>query len=386
MNTLARIETHVLNVSPKTNWVFLSVTDNTGAVGWGEATLTGWEPMLLAAVRHMSGDWLGLTLTQAAAQLRASPQLPGGLVANTVVSATLQAVASLMAAEQQVAPHAVLGVAHRSKVGLYANINRATLVRTPQGFVDTAVRAQAQGFAAFKAAPFDGLTPALCGTPEGADRIRHGIDCMLALRDALGPTARLMVDCHWRFTESAALQTLKDLAPARLHWFECPVPETHAHWPATRRLRAAANAQGVLLAAAETQVGLAAFQTLFDEGLYDVVMPDIKYCGGPWEMLRIAKRAADHGVQFSPHNPSGPVCTWHSLQVASVAPECDMLELQFDESPLYDEVLQAWALGATSGQATVPITPGFAPTMNTGLLLAHAYKKVPPGIETLLNQ
>jgi galactonate dehydratase len=386
MNTLERIEAHVLNVSPKTNWVFLSVTDSRGAVGWGEATLTGWEPLLLAAVRQMSPAWLGLTLAQAATQLRASPQLPGGLVANTVISATLQAVASLMATAQQVAAHAVLGSAQRTAVGLYANVNRATQVRTPQGFADTALRAQAHGFGAFKAAPFDGLTPAVCGTPEGQARVRHGVDCMLALRDALGPAARLMVDCHWRFDEPTALQTLKDLAPANLHWFECPLPETHAHWSATRRVRAAANAQGVLLAAAETQVGLAAFQTLFDERLYDVVMPDVKYCGGPWEMLRIAQRATDHGVQFSPHNPSGPVCTWHSLQVAGVAPECDLLELQFDESPLYNEVLQGWALDAASGHAALPLTPGFSPQVNTALLQTHPYRQVPPGIETLLNQ
>ena len=41
MNTLTRIETHVFNVSPKTNWVFIAVTDSDGAVGWGEASLIG---------------------------------------------------------------------------------------------------------------------------------------------------------------------------------------------------------------------------------------------------------------------------------------------------------------------------------------------------------
>ena len=115
------------------------------------------------------------------------------------------------------------------------------------------------------------------------------------------------MDGHWLFAGAQARKAVQALAQARLYGFECPIAETHAHWAATSRLRAAANAQGVLLAAAETQVGLAAFQTLFDEGLYDVVMPDVKYCGGPWEMLRIAERAAAQGVQFSPANPSWPV-------------------------------------------------------------------------------
>jgi hypothetical protein len=29
------------------------------------------------------------------------------------------------------------------------------------------------------------------------------------------------------------------------------------------------------------------------------------------------------------------VCSWHSLQVAAVVPECAMLEIQFDERPLF---------------------------------------------------
>ena len=213
--------------------------------------------------------------------------------------------------------------------------------------------------------------------------IRHGIDCLLALRSALGAEAMLMVDCHWRFDETRALQTLRDLRPANLHWFECPISESHAHWAATRRIRAAARDQGVLLAAAETQQGIASFQTLFDEALYDVVMPDVKYCGGPLEMLQIAQCAADCGVVFSPHNPSGPVCTWHSLQVAAVAPQCAMLELQFDESPLYDGVVGGSHLSGVGGAFDLASLPGLE--LDFGLLQAHPYRPVPPGVESLLN-
>jgi galactonate dehydratase len=259
----------------------------------------------------------------------------------------------------------------RQRVPLYANINRATRLRTPQGFVETALRARAQGFSRFKAAPFDGLTPALCASAQGQALIAHGVECMLALRQALGPDAMLMVDCHWRFDETRALQALQALAPAALHWFECPIAETHAHWPAMRRLRAATREQGVLLAAAETQVGLASFQTLFEEALYDVVMPDIKYCGGPLEMLKIAQRAAEHGVQFSPHNPSGPVCTWHSLQIAALAPECAMLELQFEESPLYEQLLEGPAMSNQGGGLSLERAYGQSLSMNRQLLQAH---------------
>ena len=388
MSTIARIETHVFNVSAKTNWVFISVTSTDGRRGWGEASLIGWEPMLVTASQALALEWQGRPLADAQAGLRVSPQSPGGLVFNTVVSAVQQALACLLDGSVPGAPAApeLSAAVLRQRVPLYANINRATRLRTPQGFVETALRARAQGFSRFKAAPFDGLTPALCASAQGQALIAHGVECMLALRQALGPEAMLMVDCHWRFDETRALQALQALAPAALHWFECPIAETHAHWPAMRRLRAATREQGVLLAAAETQVGLASFQTLFEEALYDVVMPDIKYCGGPLEMLKIAQRAAEHGVLFSPHNPSGPVCTWHSLQIAALAPECAMLELQFEESPLYEQLLEGPVMSTQGGGLSLERAYGESLALNTQLLQAHPFQPVPPGIETQLNR
>ena len=384
--TLLHIDSHVLHVSAKTNWWFLCLTDSSGATAWGEGSLNGWEPVLDALTGHLRQEWIGLSLDEAVRRAESTPVSVAGLAGSCVTSALLQALLSLQAQHTAQAPYALLGAARTEVLPLYANINRATTERTPEGFQATARRAQAQGFTRFKAAPFDGLTPALCATAEGRSRIHHGIDCLFALREAVGTEALLMVDCHWRFDEAHALKTLRDLEPLRLHWFECPLAETHANWDALRRLRRAAHEQGVMLAAAETQVGLAAFQTLFDEGLYDVVMPDVKYCGGPWEMRRIAQRAAEHGVRFSPHNPTGPVCTWQSLQVGLVAPECAMLELQFEESDLTGLISLGVDLQVRQGQLGLPAPQASVQQLDKALLAARPYQPVPPGIESLLNR
>ena len=357
MSRVAGIRPHVFNVSDKTNWFFVAVETQDGSMAWGEASLNGREAALEAATLRCAGAVQGLTIQQA--------------------------LLALLAAREGLPVHAGLGPLVRKAVPVYANINRATVERSPQGFVATAQRAASRGYSAFKAAPFDGVTPANAGTREGQRLIGHGIDCLLALRGALDPAARLMVDCHWRFDEVRALDVLRALAPARLHWFECPLPETAANWPALRRIRAAARDQGVLLAAAETQVGVAAFQTLFDEGLYDVVMPDVKYCGGPREMLAIAERAAEAGVRFSPHNPTGPVCTQHSLHVAGVAPECEALEMQFDESPLYEQLVARDLPQIVNGTLAVPSGPGLGLVPDEAVLVAHPYRPVPLGIEAV---
>ena len=383
MTRIGDIRPQVFNVSDKTNWFFVSVHTEDGAVGWGEASLNGREREIEAALQRIAGECVGLEIEAASARLVVDPAAPGGLAANAAVSAVQQALIGLQSAREGKPVHALLGPLARSAVAVYANINRATRVRTPEGFVATALRARACSYRGFKAAPFDGVTPADAGTREGQRRIAHGIDCMLALRDAVGPAARLMVDCHWRFDEARALAVLRALAPARLHWFECPLPETAPHWPALRRIRAAARDQGVLLAAAETQVGVAAFQTLFDEALYDVVMPDVKYCGGPREMLRIAERAADAGVRFSPHNPTGPVCTQYSLHVAAVASECEGLEMQFDESPLYAQLTAAGLPTLVDGTLVAPLLAGLGLVLDDAVTAAHPCKEVPLGIESL---
>lgn len=381
--TVDNVGFDVLNVSPKTNWSFVSVRMSDGDTAWGEASLNAWEPMLRGAVELLDSRIRGLALDEAHAALVVSPQGPGGLVQATAVSAAQQALLELTARVRGQSLQGPLGPPRRQRVRAYANINRATVERTPAGFVATARRAAALGFTAFKAAPFNGLTPAICATVEGRQRMHHGIDCLLALRDAIGRDARLMVDCHWRFDEASALQTLQALAPARLHWFECPLPETPSHWPAIQRVHQAARDQGVLLAAAETQIGVAGFAPLFDAGLYDVVMPDVKYCGGPWEMLRIAERALDAGVQFSPHNPTGPIASLHSLNVAAVAPECDMIELQFDESPLFDQLMPGVHPTLIEGAYAAPTQAATRTEPDEALLRAHPYRPVPPGVEAL---
>jgi galactonate dehydratase len=378
---IAALAHEVLHVSPKTNWSFVQVRTSDGDAAWGEASLNAWEPMQRGAVELIESRVRGLDIDAARAALPVSPYAPGGLVYASAVSAVQQALLELAARARGQSWQAALGgAARRMRLRAYANINRATADRTPAGFVATAWHARARGYTAFKAAPFDGLTPALCGSAEGAARIRHGIDCLLALRDAVGPDARLMVDCHWRFDEARALDALRALAPARLHWFECPLPETPAHASAWQRVHGAARDADVLLAAAETQIGVGGFQPLFDARSVDVVMPDVKYCGGPWEMLRIAERAHDAGIACSPHNPTGPIASLHSLNVAAVAPGDAMVEIQFDESPLFDRLVPGAHPTLADGTFGIPALNA-AP--DTALLRAHPYVPVPAGVEAL---
>ena len=385
-DTIVSVDACVLNVSPKTNWYFLRVQTVTGRIGWGEASLNGWEKVMDACLDMRKPALLGCALVEALDGLQVNETIGGGLAANAIISALAQAFCDLLAQEAKLPLWQWLALRspestpmRQRSVPVYANINRASIDRSAKGIAEHAGRVKAQGYTAFKIAPFDGLNPALCGTTEGDRLIGAGLERLAALRDVIGPDTRLMADCHWRFSPEAAQALLPELDPLKLYWFECPISESVDYWPQARRLRQAANERGVLIAAAESQVGLRAFQRTFEQKLYDVVMPDVKYCGGPLEMMAIARAADGFGVKCSPHNPTGPVCTLHSLHLAAAA-KCSMLELQVNESPLTDELVFGRHPRLQGGELLLPQGPGLGTSVDESCFERHPYQPVPVGL------
>jgi galactonate dehydratase len=63
------------------------------------------------------------------------------------------------------------------------------------------------------------------------------------------------------------------------------------------------------MAAGELLFGVSGFAPLVRQHAVDVIMPDVKHCGGLLELTHIAAEAASEGLMVAPHNPSGPVST-----------------------------------------------------------------------------
>ncbi|MCY3840966.1 MAG: hypothetical protein OXH09_20355, partial [Gammaproteobacteria bacterium] len=308
-----------------------------GRLGEGEATLTGREDALVAAAEH----FVPLALADA------SVQHPGAFVERHpparlheagIVGAIDQALWSLHAQVDGKSLAGTLG-GHGDRIPVYANINRRTDDRSPEGFAASAQEATAAGHVAFKVAPFDEVSPEVCAQGDGMEAMQAGLARVAAVRDAVGPHARLMVDCHWRFDEATARALNEAAVRLGVHWIETPLPESEANTRALARLRRQCNALGIRQAGLETSVGWETMRPFCEAGAYDVVMPDMKYIGGIHEMKRTAAGCEALGVQVSPHNPSGPICHAASLQVSASLGAFDILELQFDESPLFDQLV-----------------------------------------------
>lgn len=359
---IRNVEAFAATVSPKTIWVFLRVVDDDGIEGWGEATLAGEEAGLSAAAARIGSAMFGHPARPTDRPLTDASVSYDDRHGSAIVSAVDQALWDIAARRANVPIHAMLGGADRAEVAIYANINRRTVDRSPRSFAASARKAVSDGYDTVKIAPFDEVKPG------GPADIAAGIARAKAVRDEIGPSRKLYVDCHWRFDEAGARQALDALAKVGLDWFECPIPEVPASYPALGRLKVHANAAGALLAGCETGTGLESFKPYVDGKLYDVLMPDVKYAGGLSEFCRIAAYAADRGVQVAPHNPTGPVSHVASLHLCAGLPGFTILEHQYDESPAFFAMAAGGLSKPRSGKSRIPTAAGLGISLDMSFL------------------
>jgi galactonate dehydratase len=293
------------------------------------------------------------------------PALKGGLVSATAYSAVEQALWDLAGQSLDLPTYALFGGRLRDRLPVYANINRATQPRTPAGFAAAAKAAVRDGFRAVKAAPFDGFPPPASPAATIEAAVEAGIASMAAIREAVGPQVELMVDCHSFFDVALAERVARRLEPQQLAWYEEPVaPEKTDETLAIRRIIQQPMAGGEVL------FGVAGFAPLTRNRAVNVIMPDVKHCGGLLELTRIATVAEQDGVAVAPHNPSGPVSTAASVQVCAVLKNFKLLEFQWGESEWRHDVVTP-SERFENGSIQVPDRPGFGIELDDRIVRAH---------------
>jgi len=327
---MARIDSyqvHRLRVDTETEWVFLELRLDDGTTGLGEALLGGQEELLASALAIAARSLQGEEAAEAAPPVEVlADDQASGLLKATVRSAIDQCLWDLRGKLAALPVYAMTGPVLRTEFQLYANVNRGTRDRSPAGFALRAAQAKEDGFDAVKIAPFDDVGQVLLNTPRGRAAFELGLQRIVALRDAIGEDATLMVDCHCRLDLPAALRLLDATQAVRLDWLEDALPyHDKAAW---KHLRAASQAR---LIGGETARGIRDVVPFLAAGLWDVVMPDVRFFGGISEMLALTPLALQYQIGYAPHNPRGPVGTLASAHAMASCPAFLMLEFQYGE-------------------------------------------------------
>ena len=354
-----------VRVNHRGNWVFVEVTTDNGIIGLGEASHSGNDLLLTAALDLIKADLAGENPLLIEA-IRCKLHKPtAGRVHNTAISAIEQALWDIMGQHLGVPIRTLFGGEIRDKIRLYANINRTTTDRTPKGFALSAKRAVEKGFLAVKLAPFDELKSRDHNRSGSKAVWRRGVERVRAVRAAIGDNIELAVDCHGRMDPSEAVLAAKALARSRLLWLEEPVPSGFIE-----NLSRVAATDSMPTASGENVYGIEGFRPFLTDRVVDVLMPDVKHDGGLLETKMIAAAARMSQLLIAPHNPSGPVSTAGSGQLMSTVENFLILEYAFDEVPWREKLLDPKER-IEDGYLILPDGPGLGHRLNRHIADEH---------------
>lgn len=356
----------VVEVNHRGNWIFVHVETDAGLVGLGEASHSLNDRLVLAAIREIEQILLGSDPHRIEAARKRLTRRNGGRTWNTALSAVEQALWDLLGQALDAPIHLLLGGALRDRIRLYANINRHVRERSPAGFARAAAAAAAEGYTAVKLAPFDELNdPVRVRTgPDAA--WRKGVERVAAVRAAVGPAIEVAVDCHSRMARAEALIVGQALAEFDLFWYEEPVAFTQPEDLAeiTRQVP-------MPTASAESVFGLDGFRPFLTSRIVDVLMPDVKHCGGILLLKEIAAAARMHDLLIAPHQPAGPVATAATAHAVSTIANFSIQEHAWGEVDWRADLLDP-PEQVVDGHLLLPDGAGLGHRLNRKLVERHA--------------
>lgn len=207
--------------------------------------------------------------------------------------------------------------------------------------------------------------------------VEEDLAVITAVRDAIGPDMRLMIDANHGYDYLEAIEVGRRAAPLGIDWFEEPVlPEQIATYEAVRA------DQPIPVASGENWHGRYAMHEPLARRAVDMVQPDICGVGGFSEMRRVADMAAMHGVRLVPHVWGTAVCIAASLQfMAALAPNPPrrnpiepIMEFDRTENPFRQAIVHT-ALEHRQGVMTIPDGPGLGIEINRDALVTYALRE-----------
>ena len=182
------------------------------------------------------------------------------------------------------------------------------------------------------------------------------------MRNAIGPNARLLVDCHSRFQLDTAPLVAEELAKLEVGWFEEPVQPTAA----IGDLVEIADEVPMPVAGGEVGYGAEFFEEMVASRAAAIVMPDIKYCGGVGEAARAGRKTVAAGGGVSLHSPSGPISLLASGHVTAAVDGAMPLEHAVYEADWRADILEPSEI-VRDGRLWIPAGAGLGATLNRDL-------------------
>jgi L-alanine-DL-glutamate epimerase-like enolase superfamily enzyme len=174
------------------------------------------------------------------------------------------------------------------------------------------------------------------------------------LREAMGPTADIMIDrgqsLQWDLGH--AIRLTNAFEEQGLRWIEEPLEPQDIE--GFRKLRMHVK---TLIATGEREWNVAAFERLIATGIVDVVGCDPGRAEGITGFQKLIQVVENASVWFNAHAWSSAIITAASLALSATSDRCLVFEMKPLENPMQDELVTA-PFKQKDGWIDVPTSPG----------------------------
>ena len=115
-------------------------------------------------------------------------------------------------------------------------------------------------------------------------------------REAIGPDRELMIDAWMEWDVKMTISVAERIKPLNIGWIEEPISADDLQ--GFRELR---DNCPIPVAGGEHEFTAIGFQPLIEEKLHQVLQPDVCWCGGMTELVKIYEMARDADLRVVPH-------------------------------------------------------------------------------------
>jgi len=325
-----------------------------GTVGF--AVTTGGEPACYLVEKHFARFLEGRDPSEVERiwdQMYFASQYYGrkGLVVNAISGVDL-ALWDLLGRLRQEPVYHMLGGAVRDELQFYATGARPDLAKH-MGFIG-------------------GKLPLHHGPAEGEDGLKKNIAALADMRSKVGDDFWLMLDCWMALDVNYATRLATRAHEFGLKWIEEAIsPDDYWGYAELKR-----NVpKGMLVTTGEHEATRWGFRMLLEMDCCDIIQPDVGWCGGVTELIKISALADAHGKLVVPHGSS--VYSYHFVITRANSPFAEFLMMHPQASevvPMFHPQLLGEPVPVNGRmRASALDKPGFGVELNRDIALHRPY-------------
>ncbi|MFP7297924.1 galactonate dehydratase [Neobacillus niacini] len=339
-------------------WLFLKVMTDDGLVGWGEPVVEGRADTVKTAVEELSSYIIGqdpMRIEDLWQVMYRAGFYRGGPILTSAISGIEQALWDIKGKFYNAPVYDLLGGASRDKIRVYNWIGGDR----PSDVREAALQQIAAGFTAVKMNASEELHYI-----DSFSKVEKVIERIATVREVGGSDFGIGIDFHGRVHKSMAKILAKELDPYRPMFIEEPVlPENN------EALKEIARYTSAPIATGERMYTRWGFKDLLQQGIVDIIQPDVSHAGGILETRKIAAMAEAYDVALAPHCPLGPIALASCLQVDACSPNAFIQEqslgIHYNKgNDILDYILNPQTFEYQDGFVSLPKGPGLGVEVN----------------------